>query len=136
MAYCISSLRGELEEAKRELHKLKAKEHQMEPLSNSEIEEDLKFVENPKRLEIMMENEDERAGLISTSKKRNVKFASPPSLARVIVSKDIDQLSINRSPSTKKTKRGKPLVPILGWLFAKKKGIMQQSESPRVDAFC
>ncbi|PON42674.1 WEB family protein [Parasponia andersonii] len=126
MSYCINSLREELEQAKRELQNLKAKEYQKQPL-DPEIE-DLKFIETPKRIEIKMQNEEEEKGF---QRKRNVKFASPPSLAQVIVSRDEFQ---NRSPSMKKVKR-KPLVPILGWLFPKKKG-NQENESPTVEARC
>ncbi|PON99465.1 WEB family protein [Trema orientale] len=126
MSYCINSLREELEQAKRELQKLKAKEYQKQPL-DPEIE-DLKFIETPKRIEIKTQNEEEEKGF---QRKRNVKFASPPSLAQVIVSRDEFQ---NRSPSMKKVKR-KPLVPILGWLFPKKKE-NQESESPTVEARC
>lgn len=122
MAYCISSLREELEQAKRELQKLKDKQS-VDP----EIE-DLKFIETPKRIEINSQSEDEEKGF---HRKRNVKFASPPSLAQVMVGRDEFQ---NRSPSMKKMKR-KPLVPILGWLFSKKKGA-QESESLSVEARC
>lgn len=126
MAYSINSLKEELEQAKRELQRLKAKEYQKQPV-DPEIE-DLKFIETPKRIEIKTPNEEGEKGF---NRKRSVKFASPPSLAQVIVSRDEFQ---TRSPSMKKVKR-KPLVPILGWLFPKKKGI-QESESPTLEARC
>ena len=126
MAYCIKSLKEELEQAKSELQKLKAREYQKQPL-DPDIE-DLKFIENPTRLEIRAQDEEESG----YQRRRSVKFASPPSLARVIVNKD--EFPDSKSPSFKKTKR-KPLPPILGWLFSKKKG-MQGSESPTVEALC
>uniref|UniRef100_A0A803PFN9 WEB family protein n=1 Tax=Cannabis sativa TaxID=3483 RepID=A0A803PFN9_CANSA len=88
MAYCINTLREELQEAKRELQK-----------------------------------------------KRNVKFASPPSLAQVIVTSN-EFGGDRRSPSMKKNKR-KPLVPIIGWLFHnKKKGIQEIDQTSTLDARC
>ncbi|KAL5557566.1 hypothetical protein UlMin_039802 [Ulmus minor] len=126
MQYCIKSVREELEQARADLQKLKAKVHQKQPMIDPEIE-DLKFIENPNQDETKPQREEER-GL---QRKRNVQFASPPSLARVIISKEQFQ---QRSPSTKKTKR-KPLVPILGWLFTKKKGD-QESETQTLEAVC
>ncbi|EXC35362.1 hypothetical protein L484_026687 [Morus notabilis] len=128
MACCINSLREELEQAKRELQKLKAREYQKQPV-DPDIE-DLKFIENPNRLETRSTQDEEEHGY---QRRRSVKFASPPSLARVMVRKDHDQFS-DKSPSLKKPKR-KPLGPILGWLFSKKKGI-QGSESPTLEAIC
>lgn len=114
MAYCIKSLREELEQAKKEVRGLKAREFQKQRL-DPEIE-DLKFMENTTQTEEAKEFQ----------KKRYVKFASPPSLARVIVSKD--EL-LERPPSFKKTKK-KPLMPLIGWLFSRKKG-GHEGDSPR-----
>ncbi|XP_059440289.1 WEB family protein At2g17940 [Corylus avellana] len=114
MAYCIKSLREELEQAKKEVRVLKAREFQKQRL-DPEIE-DLKFMENATQTEEAKEFQ----------KKRYVKFASPPSLARVIVSKD--EL-LERPPSFKKTKK-KPLMPLIGWLFSRKKG-GHDGDSPR-----
>ncbi|KAM6591802.1 hypothetical protein CsatA_014407 [Cannabis sativa] len=131
MAYCINTLREELQEAKRELQKLKA--------VNPEIE-DLKFIETPKRIEIKTEkseddDEDDGKGYFDHNRKRNVKFASPPSLAQVIVTSN-EFGGDRRSPSMKKNKR-KPLVPIIGWLFHnKKKGIQEIDQTSTLDARC
>ncbi|XVE82491.1 hypothetical protein DITRI_Ditri16bG0009000 [Diplodiscus trichospermus] len=57
-------------------------------------------------------------------KKRYMKFASPPSLAQVIVNKDETR---ERSASVKKVRR-KSLIPIIGWLFSKKKGNQEDDQ--------
>lgn len=137
MAYCINSLREELEQSKKELRELKTLEFQKEPveelrgLKTLEFQkepvdpnfEDLKFIENATKVDIKLQNEEAK----EFQKKRYVKFASPPSLAQVIINKD--ELP-ERSPSVKKTKKKRPLMPLIGWLFSKKKGA-QEGESPR-----
>lgn len=123
MEHCINSLREEIQETKRELEKLKAKKNQKQPLFEEVTEEDLKFIETPKRIKVNMEDENEKA------KKRSVKFTSPPSIV-------VDQHFANDKPSYVKKTKTKPLVPILGWFFAKKKGVRQSGQSPIVDAFC
>ncbi|XP_062145043.1 WEB family protein At2g17940 [Alnus glutinosa] len=122
MAYCMRSLREELEQAKKEVRELKARELQKQPF-DPEIE-DLKFMENATKVEIMKTKTEEAKEF---EKKRYVKFASPPSLAQVIISKDRELLE--RPPSFKKTKK-KPLMPIIGWLFSRKKG-GHEDDSPR-----
>ncbi|GMY12227.1 WEB family protein At3g51220-like [Fagus crenata] len=120
MANSIKSLREELEQAKKELRELKKREFQKEPL-DPEIE-DLKFIENTTKVEFKTQAEEAN----EFQKKRYVKFASPPSLAQVIINKD--EL-LERPPSVKKTKK-KALMPLIGWLFSKKKGALE-GESPR-----
>ncbi|BFG39261.1 hypothetical protein CerSpe_255350 [Prunus speciosa] len=128
MAYCIKSLRDDLDRAKKELHKyLKAREFdQKDPVDPEIEEEDLKFIEDGAakfETKIMLSQDAEEL----VQKKRYVKFASPPTLAQVIVSKeDLGE----RNPSVKKTKK-KPLVPLVGWLFAKNKAIQEGGGSPR-----
>ncbi|XP_062102564.1 WEB family protein At2g17940 [Humulus lupulus] len=131
MAYCINTLKQELEEAKRELQKLKAREEYEKKAVDPEIE-DLKFIETPKRIETKMQESEDEGEKGFHHRKRNVKFASPPELAQVIVTSN--EFQGDRSPSMKKIKR-KPLVPIIGWLFHKKKGI-QENESPTLEARC
>lgn len=120
MACCINSLREELEQSKKELQELKTLEFQKEPVDPNF--EDLKFIENATKVDINIQNEEAK----EFQKKRYVKFASPPSLAQVIINKD--ELP-ERSPSVKKTKKKKPLIPLIGWLFSKKKGA-HEGESP------
>ncbi|KAJ9172679.1 hypothetical protein P3X46_015892 [Hevea brasiliensis] len=124
MVNCIRSLGEELEQTKRELQWLKAREmlkKQPVIIDDSEIE-DLKFIENATKVEMKNQIDDEA----EFGKKRYVKFASPPSLTKVIVTKEE---MLKRPPSTKKTMKKRSLVPILGWLFSRNKG-NQEGESP------
>ena len=124
MAYRIKSLKEELEQTKKELREVKARELiLLQQREDPEIE-DLKFMENiPTKEQLKTEEAKE------FQKKRYVKFASPPALARVIVKKkDIEQLE--RPPSVKKPKR-KAIIPIIGWLFARRRG-SQEVDSARI----
>ncbi|KAI5319722.1 hypothetical protein L3X38_039430 [Prunus dulcis] len=124
MAYCIKSLRDDLDRAKKELHKyLKAREFDQKDPVDPEIEEDdLKFIEDGAakfETKTMLSQDAEEL----VQKKRYVKFASPPTLAQVIVSKE-DLGERVGNPSVKKIKK-KPLVPLVGWFFAKNKAIQE-----------
>ncbi|XAR57977.1 hypothetical protein NMG60_11026300 [Bertholletia excelsa] len=116
MANCLKSLHEELELTKRELKQLKAREF-LRQLEDPEMEQ-LKFIENTKAVEENAETED---GLDYFEKKRSVKFASPPSLIRVITSKDVGEVTEVPSSTAKKPRR-KPLIPLIGGLFSGKKG--------------
>ncbi|KAF2290847.1 hypothetical protein GH714_015848 [Hevea brasiliensis] len=131
MANCIRSLREEQEQTKRELQWLKAREmFKKEPIIIDDPEtEDLKFIENATKMEMKnqtTDDDDDDDEANDFGKKRYVKFASPPSLAKVIVTKE----EMLERPSTKKTMKKKSLVPLLGWLISRKKG-NQEVESPR-----
>ncbi|XP_050228729.1 WEB family protein At2g17940 [Mercurialis annua] len=128
MTNCIKSLRQELEQSKRELQWLKAKEIMFNKQPINIIDdpqiEDLKFIENPSnKIDSEDDDNDDEFG-----KKKYVKFASPPSLTKVMVTKEE---MLGRPTSGKKTIKRKSLAPILGWLFSKKKA-NQDGESPRV----
>nr|GLL38525.1 WEB family protein At1g75720-like [Ipomoea trifida] len=122
MAHCLQSLKQELEQTKREIQQLKAaRQHR---IADPEIEE-LKFIEKapPKP-----EGEEEDLDQLF-ERKRSVKFANPPALTRVIFTKDNnggDSGKINNnnnSPSqAKKKMKRRPLIPLIGALFTKKKG--------------
>lgn len=122
MANSLSSLKQELERTKQELQQLKKREsdkHQVE----SEINEDLKFVEDSARFEIKTRTPDhEQAGGIEFQKKRYVTFANPPSLAQVMIPPGVEVLE--RHPSLKKKKK-KPLIPLIGGIFSRKKPTTQ-----------
>lgn len=118
MAYRIKSLREELDQTRKGIQKLKVIEFQKKRV-DPDIE-DIKFVENPTNVKTKTQHDEDK----DFEKKRYVQFASPPSLAQVIINRDE---FVERSSPPKKTKR-KPLAPLLGWLFSKKKDI-QESES-------
>ncbi|KAK4416819.1 WEB family protein [Sesamum alatum] len=89
MAHCLTSLRQELEQTKRELHQLKAKKTPHLDIDDEEPEiEELKFVENTSKVETVGSPGNDEDGL-EFEKKRSVKFASPPLLTKVIVSKRV-----------------------------------------------
>ncbi|XP_027362688.1 WEB family protein At3g51220-like [Abrus precatorius] len=120
----IKSLKRELEQTKKELEDTKARELMLlQRRENPEIE-DLKFIANATNEEIKAQNDPEE--VTELQKRRYVKFASPHALAQVIPNKDE---MLGRPPSMKKVKR-KPLMPLIGWLFSKKKG-SHEVESPR-----
>ncbi|KAL6227039.1 hypothetical protein ACLB2K_000998 [Fragaria x ananassa] len=127
MAYSIKSLRDDLDHARRELYNyVKAREQfQKHPVDHQDPEiEDFKFIENATEFETKRafnQNEDE------SQKKRYVKFASPPSLAQVIVNKEEMQAEGMRSPSS--VKRMNKKKPLIGWLFNKNKAL--QAGTPR-----
>ena len=128
MAYRIKSLRDDLDHARRDLYSyVKAREQfQKHPVDHEDPEiEDFKFIENATEFETkreMNQNEEDEF-----QKTRYVKFASPPSLAQVIVNKEEIQAEGLREPSSvKKMNKKKPLI---GWLFAKNKVL--QAGSPR-----
>lgn len=130
MAYCLNSLKQELEHANRELHHLKTGEllvHK-QPAFDPEIEE-IKFIENTREVEVGRNTVLQRGGGGGNSeyyfeKKRSVKFASPPSLTKLITTKDVcDQvMPTDSSNSSKKKMKRKTLIPFMGRLFSKKKG--------------
>ena len=119
MSYRIKTLSEELEQTKKELQQLKAIEFQKQRFDP--VIEDFKFIENATKIGIMTRNEEPE----EFQKKRDVKFASPPSLTQVIVNREEMQ---ERSTSVKKVRR-KPLIPIIGWLFCKKKGIQEDDQN-------
>ncbi|KAM7517260.1 hypothetical protein LguiA_006843 [Lonicera macranthoides] len=123
MATCLSSLEEELQRTKKELQQLKERESEKQAME-TEIEH-LKFVEDSIDIEVKAETSDEGTEF---QKKRYVTFANPPSLARVIVPPQGDAV-LERHPSLRKKKK-KPLIPLIGGLFSRKKSSSQVS-SPR-----
>ncbi|KAE8057237.1 hypothetical protein FH972_013943 [Carpinus fangiana] len=119
MATCLSSLREELERTQRELRHMKERESEKQ-LRETEIE-DVKFVEDSTKFEVKTKtnNIPGGEGILEFQKKRYVTFANPPALAQVVIPQGVERLE--RHPSLKKKKK-KPLIPLIGGLFSKKKG--------------
>ncbi|KAG4988005.1 hypothetical protein AAZX31_11G074800 [Glycine max] len=123
----IKSLKKELEQTQKELEDTKAREQRLLQRRDDPEIEDLKFIANATttNMEIKTQSSDEEKAE-EFQKRRYVKFASPHALAQVIPNKG--EL-LGRPPSVKKPKR-KPLMPLIGWLFSKKKG-SHEVDSPR-----
>lgn len=121
MANSLSSLKQELERTKQELRQIKEMEKYQ--IESDEIE-DVKFVEGSRGFEIKTQaflsgsHEHQEAGSVEFQKKRYVTFANPPSLAQVMIPKGVEILE--RHPSLKKKKK-KPLIPLIGGIFSRKK---------------
>ncbi|KAI4336787.1 hypothetical protein L6164_015268 [Bauhinia variegata] len=128
MAHCLSSLRDELERTKQELEQLKQRETQKHAVIESEIE-DVKFVENLTKFEIKsLTPEEER---MEFQKKRYVTFANPASEVRVMLPQPEGIERLERHPSLRKKKK-KPLIPLLGGIFSRRKGNNQEVTLPQV----
>lgn len=136
MAHCLQSLREELEQTRREMQQLKSTRdivpQQKVPLADSNDEE-LKFIEQPSsKVEVKTQTGEDDDDDIEFEKKRSVKFASPPLLTKVIaVNKEdyVKKETGEKSPSQLKKKlKKKPLIPLIGSLFSKKKE-NQENES-------
>ncbi|KAL1354932.1 hypothetical protein HN51_006976 [Arachis hypogaea] len=126
MAQRIKMLRKELEHTKKELEEAKVRLQQKD--CDPEIE-DLKFISNGTNNNVEIKAQvqaDEEAA--EFQKRRYVKFASPHALAQVIPNREHEKI-LERPPSIKKGKK-KPMMPLLGWFFSKKKG-SHELDSPR-----
>lgn len=124
MATCLSSLREELERTKWELRHMKERESEKQ-VRETEIE-DVKFVEDSTKFEVKTKtnNISGEEGILEFQKKRYVTFANPPALAQVVIPQGVERLE--RHPSLNKKKK-KPLIPLIGGLFSKKKGTPEVS---------
>lgn len=120
MATCLSSLQQELDRTRNELQQLKE-----DSKNHIDIKEDLKFIEDITTFEVKSENStscDTKSG-VEFQKKRYVTFANAPSVAQVMI-QPCDANVLERNPSLRKKKK-KPLIPLIGGLFAKKKNIIE-----------
>ncbi|KAJ8567615.1 hypothetical protein K7X08_019823 [Anisodus acutangulus] len=126
MAHCLQSLKEELELTRREIQQLKTREpaQQKVPLADPDEIEELKFIEQrSSKVEVKTQTDDDDDDEIEFEKKRSVKFASPPLLTKVIASNEDVKKEGEKSPSQLKKKlKRKPLIPLIGALFSKKKG--------------
>ncbi|KAI3930933.1 hypothetical protein MKW92_049965 [Papaver armeniacum] len=101
MANSLNSLQEELEKTKKELQKLKVRENDFieKQWIESEDIKDIRFID-----------------IKPTTNVEIRKFASPPSLTRVISSPGESGDVLERSPSLQKKKK-KPLIPLIGGIF-------------------
>ncbi|TMW97566.1 hypothetical protein EJD97_005292 [Solanum chilense] len=129
MAHCLQSLREELEQTRREIQQLKSTRdvvlEKEVPLTDfdddDEIHEQLKFTEQPVEVKTQIGEDDDDE--IEFEKKRSVKFASPPMLTKIIaVNKLEEYVKKETCEKSKKKLKRKPLIPLIGALFSKKKG--------------
>ncbi|GAU30647.1 hypothetical protein TSUD_224030 [Trifolium subterraneum] len=127
LAQCIKSLKKELEQTKKELEETKARELKLlQQCTIPETTEDIKFIANATNVENKTQTDDVDDNEETIQKRRYVKFASPHVLAHVIPNKD--ELLV-RPNSIKKGKK-KTMMPLIGWLFTKKKGSLEV-DSPK-----
>ncbi|KAH7664816.1 hypothetical protein IHE45_14G144500 [Dioscorea alata] len=120
MESSITSLRVELEKTKLELNQLKSKESEKQVIHSSEIDDVIKFEEESR--EFLLDSPQTSDGN-EFQKRRYVKFAEPPSLAKVLnINGSVleRQFShVDREIPRKKNK--KPLMSLIR-VFSKKKG--------------
>ena len=95
--------------------------------NDPETNEEIKFIANATNVEIKRQTDDDD-NEETVQKRRYVKFASPHVLAQVIPNKD--EL-LGRPNSIKKGKKKPALMPLIGWLFSKKKASYEVDHSPK-----
>ncbi|CAL5188146.1 unnamed protein product [Lathyrus oleraceus] len=128
LSQCVKSLKKELEQTNIELEETKAREMKLLQRRNDpETNEEIKFIANATNVEIKRQTDDDD-NEETVQKRRYVKFASPHVLAQVIPNKD--EL-LGRPNSIKKGKKKPALMPLIGWLFSKKKASYEVDHSPK-----
>ncbi|KAH7847484.1 hypothetical protein Vadar_026626 [Vaccinium darrowii] len=118
MATCLSTLQQELEQTKIELQQLKEREFEKQVIIEPKEIKHIEFVKESTSFDLKSRR-TRNEGPVEFQKKRYVTFANPPSLARVMIPQGDDAV-LERHPSLKKKKQ-KPLIPLIGGIFSKKK---------------
>ncbi|CAH9067899.1 unnamed protein product [Cuscuta epithymum] len=107
MVTCLSSLQEELQRAKTELQNLKHCQDTKEPQQESEVDEDLKFIEDTTKLRpVEITSHDT---ILEFQNKRYVSFSHRH---HVMAPPSADDIVLERHPSLK-TKKKKPLIPLM-----------------------
>ncbi|KAF7138060.1 hypothetical protein RHSIM_Rhsim07G0246900 [Rhododendron simsii] len=119
MATCLSTLQQELERTKLELRQLKERESEKQVIVESAEIKHVEFMKDSMSFD-HLKPRTRNKGPVEFQKKRYVTFANPPSSARVMVPQGDDDPILERHPSLKKKKK-KPLIPLIGGIFSKKK---------------
>ncbi|CAK8539998.1 unnamed protein product [Lathyrus sativus] len=128
LSQSAKSLEKELELTKKELEESKVREMKLlQRRDDPETNEEIKFIANATNVEIKTQTDDDD-NEETVQKRRYVKFASPHVLAQVIPNKD--EL-LGRPTSVKKGKKKPALMPLIGWLFSKKKASYEVDHSPK-----
>ncbi|XP_012440560.1 WEB family protein At1g75720 isoform X2 [Gossypium raimondii] len=117
MANCLCALKEELERTKTELQQMK--ERETEKLMMEFEMEDVKIVPGSARYEVNETRTFNEEGTTEFQQKRYVTFSNQPCLTQVVGPQGVEKLE--RHPSLRKKKK-KPLIPLIGGLFSKRKG--------------
>ncbi|KAH1064984.1 hypothetical protein J1N35_029971 [Gossypium stocksii] len=117
MANCLCALKEELERTKTELQQMK--ERETEKLMMEFEMEDVKIVPGSARYEVNETRTFNEEGTTEFQKKRYVTFSNQPCLTQVVGPQGVEKLE--RHPSLRQKKK-KPLIPLIGGLFSKRKG--------------
>ncbi|PKA57976.1 WEB family protein [Apostasia shenzhenica] len=126
----LCSLKQELERTKIELKQLQPTGRE-KPAMDSDVE-DIKFVENSIEVETERPGSEEHTAFL---RKKSVKFANPPSLARYMSTEErvfnrqvsMDRESSQKNSNQQQQKKKRSMFPIIASMFSKKKNFQGEA---------